>query len=281
MAAGRAREAARGAARRRRHPPTNSRDLVPRRRGLRNRLKPVDKARTAYEQSLVALPEFRPAREGLTRLLTLSREEAPREELDREAKVCRIRRLPWPRCCAKRGGARRARGSDARHRVLRGRLERDPAHVEALRRSRSCIGEGRVGDLLARIYATRRACSPIRGAASPYCASLPAGGASRGDDFAPVRDAELMLLQLSPNDPAALAALERLALRSADPCWSGRWTRSWRAGAPAGRSEHTTRFAELLEATGDASALGLFRSRFHASPRILRGARLRALATFW
>ncbi|HEY3500743.1 MAG TPA: tetratricopeptide repeat protein, partial [Polyangiaceae bacterium] len=94
------------------------------------------------------------------------------------------------------------------------------------------------------------------------------------DHLGPVRDAELTVLQLSPNDPAALAALERLALRSGDPTLVGQVDAQLASSEhPAVASEHTTRLAELLEASGDATALGLFRQALQAEPENVAAAR--------
>jgi tetratricopeptide (TPR) repeat protein len=242
-----------------------------------NRLKQVDKARTAYEQSLAALPEFRPAREGLTRLLTLSRDwKRLVEELEREAKAVQDPSIAVAALLRQAEVARDELGDPNRAiACYEAVLERDPAHVEALLALELLYSEKGAWDLLARVYATEARVFSDPGARIAVLRELARLEERRaGDDFAPVRDAELMVLQLSPNDPAALAALERLALRSADPSLVGQVDAQLASSEhPQVAAEHTTRLAELLEATGDASALGLFRSALAREPENIAAAR--------
>lgn len=242
-----------------------------------NRLKQVDKARAAYEQSLASVPEFRPAREGLTRLLTLSRDwKRLAEELEREAKTVQDPSIAVA-ALLRQGEVARDELADPARAIAcyEAVLERDPAHVEALLALELLYAEKGAWDLLARVYATEARVFSDPGARIAVLRELARLEERRaGDDFAPVRDAELMVLQLSPSDPAALAALERLALRSADPALVGQVDAQLASSDhPQVASEHTTRLAELLEASGDASALGLFRSALTREPENIAAAR--------
>jgi tetratricopeptide (TPR) repeat protein len=244
---------------------------------LENRLKQLDKARTAYEHSLAADPTFRPAREGLIRLLTLGREwKRLVEELEHEVKGA-----PDPAISVaallRQAEVYRDELGDAAHAIacFEAVLERDPAHVEALLGLEPLYVEKGAWDALAKLYATEARVFSDSGARIAVLRELARLEERRaGDDLGAVRDAELMVLQLSPSDPAALAALQRLALRAGDPALVGQVDAQLaNAGVPSLAAEHTTRLAELLESTGDASALGLFRSALSRDPESIAAAR--------
>jgi tetratricopeptide (TPR) repeat protein len=244
---------------------------------LENRLKQMDKARAAYEQSLAADPTFRPAREGLIRLLTLGREwKRLVEELEHEVKGA-----PDPAITVaallRQAEVYRDELADPVHAIacFEAVLERDPAHVEALLGLEPLYAEKGAWDALAKLYAIEARVFSDSGARIAVLRELARLEERRaGDDLGAVRDAELMVLQLSPSDPAALAALQRIALRAGDPALVGQVDAQLaNAGVPSLAAEHTTRLAELLESTGDASALGLFRNALSRDPESIAAAR--------
>jgi tetratricopeptide (TPR) repeat protein len=229
-----------------------------------NRLKQTDKARAAYEQALAADPEFRPAREGLIRLLTLGRDfKRVALELEHQAKTEQDPALAVSALLRQGEVCRDELGDTARAvACFEAVLERDPAHVEALTALEPLYVEQSAWDALARLYATEARVLSDAGARIAVLRELARLEERRaGDELGRVRDAEMTVLQLAPSDPTALAALERLALRAGDPSLIGQVDAQLaNAEHPGIAAEHTTRLAELLEASGDASALGLYRA---------------------
>jgi tetratricopeptide (TPR) repeat protein len=244
---------------------------------LENRLKQVDKARAAYEQSLVADPTFRPAREGLIRLLTLGRDwKRLAEELEHEVKGAPDPAISVAALLRQAEVYRDELGDPVRAiACFEAVLERDPAHVEALLGLEPLYAEKGAWDALAQLYATEARVFSDAGARIAVLRELARLEERRaGEDYGPVREAELMVLQLSPSDPAALAALQRIALRAGDPGLVGQVDAQLaNVGVPSLAAEHTTRLAELLESTGDASALGLFRNALSRDPESIAAAR--------
>jgi len=242
-----------------------------------NRLKQLDKARAAYEQALAADSELRPAREGLVRLLTLAKDyKRVAAELEHEAKGD-----PDPALAVsalmRQGEVYRDELADPARAIacFQAVLERDPAHVEALVALEPLYAEQGAWDALAALYATSSRVLGDPGARVAVLRELARLEERRAtDDFGAVRDAEMRVLQLAPSDPTALGALERLALRAGDPALIGQ-VDAQLAGVehPGVAAEHTTRLAELLEASGDVSALGLYRGALAREPDNVAAAR--------
>jgi tetratricopeptide (TPR) repeat protein len=235
-----------------------------------NRLRQPDKALAAFEQSLAADPDFRPARDGRVRLLTHARDwKRLGDELEKEAKGARDPALAVA-ALLRAGELYRDELADPAKAIasFEAVLERDPAHVEALLALEPLYAEKGAWDSLATAYATEARVLSDPGARIAVLRELARIEERRaGDDLKSVRDAQLMVLQLAPSDPAALAALERLALRAGDAAEVGQVDAQLASSSdPAVAAEHTTRLAELLEASGDASALGLFRTALTREP---------------
>jgi tetratricopeptide (TPR) repeat protein len=242
-----------------------------------NRLKQADKARAAYELSLGAVPEFRPAREALIRLLTLAQDfKRVVQELERQVSSEQDPALAVSALLRQGEVYRDALGDPARAiACFEAVLERDPAHVEALSALEPLYADQAAWDALARVYVTEARVLSDPGARVAVLRELARLEERRaGEDVARVRDAELMVLQLAPSDPTALAALERLALGAGDPSLIGQVDAQLASAEnPAVAAEHTTRLAELLEASGDASALGLYRAALTREPDNVAAAR--------
>ncbi len=235
-----------------------------------NRLRQPDKALQAFETALTADPEFRPARDGRVRLLTLAKDwKRLVDELEKEAKGARDPALAVA-ALLRAGELYRDELADPARAItsFEAVLERDPAHVEALLALEPLYAEKGAWDALATAYATEARVLSDPGARIAVLRELARIEERRaGDDLKPVRDAQLMVLQLAPSDPAALAALERLALRAGDAGEVGQVDAQLASSSdPAVAAEHTTRLGELLEASGDASALGLFRTALTREP---------------
>jgi tetratricopeptide (TPR) repeat protein len=242
-----------------------------------NRLKQADKARASYEQALTADPDFRPAREGMIRLLTLAHDfKRVAVELEHEAKSEQDPALAVS-ALLRQGEVFRDELADPVRAIgcFEAVLERDPAHVEALTALEPLYVEQGAWDALSKIYATEARVLSDPGARVAVLRELARLEERRaGEDLGPVRDAEMMVLQLSPSDPTALGALERLALRAADPALIGQVDAQLASSEHPGlAAEHTTRLAELLEASGDVSALGLYRGALAREPDNVAAAR--------
>ena len=235
-----------------------------------NRLRQPDKALHSFEQSLAADPDFRPARDGRVRLLTHARDwKRLVEELDKEAKGARDPALAVA-ALLRAGELYRDELADPGRAIasFEAVLERDPAHVEALLALEPLYAEKGAWDALASAYSTEARVLSDPGARIAVLRELARIEERRsGDDLRPVRDAQLMVLQLAPSDPAALGALERLALRAGDAAEVGQVDAQLASSSdPSVAAEHTTRLGELLEASGDVSALGLFRTALAREP---------------
>ncbi len=244
---------------------------------MENRLKQADKSRGAYEQALAADPGFAPAREALVRLLTQAREwKRLVEELEHDAKEATDPALGVGALLQQAEVYREELADPVRAiACYEAVLERDPAHVEALLGLEPLYAEKGAWDALAKLYATQARVLSDAGARIAVLRELGRLEERRaGDDLSRVREAELMVLQLAPSDPSALAALFRLALRAEDPVLVGQVDAQLaNVGPPALGAEHTTRLAELLESSGDASALGLYRSALARDPESIAAAR--------
>jgi len=228
-----------------------------------NRLKQLDKARGAYEQALAAEGEFRPAREGLIRLLTLAHDfKRVAVELEHEAQA-EVDPSLAVSALLRQGEVFRDELAEPARAIacFQAVLERDPAHVEALTALEPLYADQAAWDALAELYATEARVLSDPGSRIAVLRELARLEEKRaGDDLARVRAAEMMVLELAPSDPTALGALERLALKAGDPGLIGQVDAQLSSAEHAGvASEHTTRLAELLEASGDVSALGLYR----------------------
>jgi tetratricopeptide (TPR) repeat protein len=230
-----------------------------------NKLAQPDRALLAYEQALLAVPEFRPASDGRARLLTLNKEYRKlAEDLSREigaAKDPVVAMLALFR----QGEVYRDELGEVNRAIeaFEAVLSRDPSHLGALLALEPLYVEAGAWDSLARVYATEaRVLSDVgaRVAALKELARLQeVRGVGRPEEL---RAAYIAVLQLSPSDPGALAALERVALSSKDTQLLTHVDAKLGAtlGTPALAAVHQTRLAEALEALGDPSALETFRA---------------------
>lgn len=230
-----------------------------------NRLQQPDRALAAYDQALAALPDYRPALDGRTRLLTQAREfKRLAEELAREVSTAKD---PVVAVAAlfRQGELFRDEIGDARRAIeaFEAVLSRDPSHLGSLLALEPLYAELGAWEPLARVYATEARVLGDPGARVAALKELARLEENRGvGNPDEVRAAYIAVLQLSPSDAGALAALERHALAAGDSQLLTHVDAKLGAtlGTPSLAAVHQTRLGETLEAMGDPSALETFRA---------------------
>ena len=230
-----------------------------------NRLAQPERALTAYEQALLAVPEFRPAADGRSRLLTLAKEfRRLGEDLAREVASAKDPAIAMV-ALFRQGELYRDELGDTRRAIdaFEAVLSRDPSHLGALLALEPLYTEVGAWEPLARVYATEARVLADPGARVAALKELARLEEIRGvGKPEELRAAYIAVLQLSPSDPGALYALERIALGSGDVQLLTHVDAKLGAtlSSPALAAVHQTRLAEALEALGDPSALDTFRA---------------------
>lgn len=230
-----------------------------------NRLSQPERALAAYEQALLAVPDFRPAIDGRSRLLTLAKEyKKLSEDLSREITSAKDPVVAMV-ALYRQGEIYRDELNDTRRAIeaFEAVLARDPSHLGALLALEPLYAEIGAWEPLAKIYATEARVLADVGARVAALKELARLEETRGvGKPEEVRAAYIAVLQLSPSDPGALAALERIALSSGDTQLLTHVDAKLGAtlSSPALAAVHQTRLAEALEALGDPSALETFRA---------------------
>ncbi|HYJ11701.1 MAG TPA: tetratricopeptide repeat protein, partial [Polyangiaceae bacterium] len=245
---------------------------------LEHRMNAYDKALIAYERALAADPEFRPARDARVRLLTEAKDwKRLVEELAKEAEASSDPKLAiaallrageiWQ---TELGAAQKAIES------FEEVLARDPGHIDALLALESLYAERSLWEPLSKVYATE---ARVLSEPSARIAALSELGRLEETKGVGTEDerkaAYFAILQLAPNDQAALSALERLALESGDASLLAHVDakQAGLAEDPEVKAAHLTRLAEALERSSDPSALEVWRSAIAADPDSVSGAR--------
>ncbi|MBX3268882.1 MAG: tetratricopeptide repeat protein [Sandaracinaceae bacterium] len=238
-------------------------------------LESPERAAAAFETALVAVPGYAPAADALARLR--ARQGAWRrlvEQLDEEANAAhddatRVARLVrageiWSHAL---DDPRRAVGCYERA------LQIAPSHLEALLSLEALYRRLARHDALAQVYAAlaRVLADPgARVAALRELARLTARGDPREG-----RVVQEAILGLWPDDPAALEALETLALAAEDRELLARVDQRLcaRAGDVKLVAAYQTRLAESLELAGDASAIDAYRAALSSDPENVAAAK--------
>ncbi len=243
-----------------------------------HRLKSPERALAAYELTLAAEPDFRPARDGRLRLLTDARDyKRLVQELANEAENARDPKLAVA-ALLREGEVWRDELTDAERAVgcFEAVLTRDPGDIDAL-------------IALEPLYAERGAWEPLCRVLSAEARAFKDPGARAGalrelariqEDFAgaepeQVQQTYFAILQLLPADLGALRALEQQALRQGDKKLLAHIDAKLGAllEEPQLVTLHHTRLAEALEELGDPSALELYRSALAHDPESVAAAR--------
>jgi cellulose synthase operon protein C len=245
---------------------------------LEHRMNAGERALGAYERALAADPQFRPARDARVRLLTEARDwKRLVDELAREAEASADPKLAiaallrageiWQ---TELGAAQKA------IECFEAVLEKDPGHIDALLSLEGLYAERSLWEPLSRVYATEARVFSEPAARIAALSELGRLEETKGVGSDDERKAAYFaILQLAPNDQAALSALERLALENDDGSLLAHVDAKQAALAedPEVRAAHLTRLAEALERAGDPSALGVWRSAIAADPESLSAAR--------
>ncbi len=240
-------------------------------------LEAPDRAAAAYETALAAWPGHAPSLEALARLRAMQGawrrlvdqlEEEAAEAEDPQRAVDRLVRAGelWSRAL---DDPRRAVGCYERA------LEIVPAHLEALLAVEQLYRRLARTDALAKTYGAlaRVLGDPgARVAALRELARIVEKDPARAGEQRTVHEA---ILQLAPDDPAALEALERLALAKDDRALLAKVDQrlALRAGDAKIASAYQTRLAESLEVAGDPAALDAYRGALTSDPENVAAAK--------
>jgi tetratricopeptide (TPR) repeat protein len=243
-----------------------------------NRMNASDKALVAYERALSADPEFRPARDARVRLLTEAKDwKRLVDELTKEAETSQDPKLAiaallrageiWQ---TELGAAQKA------IECFEAVLAKDPGHIDALLALESLYAERSLWEPLSKVYATEARVLSEPGARIAALSELGRLEETKGVGSEDERKAAYFaILQLSPQDQAALSALERIALESGDASLLAHVDAKQAALAddPEVKAALLTRLAETLERAGDPTALEVWRSAIAADPESISAAR--------
>jgi tetratricopeptide (TPR) repeat protein len=242
------------------------------------RLKAPEKALAAYEQALNVEPDFRPARDGRVRLLTEARDfKRLVDELAREAETAKDPKLAVA-ALMREGEVWRDELAEPVRAItcFEAVLVRDPGHIDALIALEPLYAERGAWDLL---------CQVLGAEARVFNDPVARVGALRElariqEEFAgatpeQVRQSYFAILQLVPNDLAALRALEQRALREGDKKLLAHIDAKLGAiiEEPQLVALYHTRLGEALEELGDPSALEVFRAALARDPESIAAAR--------
>jgi tetratricopeptide (TPR) repeat protein len=242
------------------------------------RLKSAERALTAYEQALSVEPDFRPARDARLRLLTEARDfKRLVEELAREADAAKDPKLAVA-ALLREGEVWRDELAEPVRAIacFEAVLVRDPGHIDALLALEPLYAERGAWELL---------CQVLSAEARVFNDPAARVGALRElariqEEFSAgspeqVKQSYFAILQLLPEDLAALRALEQRALREGDNKLLAHIDAKLGAlvEEPQLIALYHTRLAEALEELGDPSALEVYRSALARDPESIAAAR--------
>lgn len=245
---------------------------------LELRMNAPDKALAAYERALGAAPEFRPARDARVRLLSEAKDwERLVSELLKEAATSADPHLSIA-AMLRAGEVYQTELNSPQKAIecFESVLEKDPGHVEALFALEALYFERAQWEPLAKVYATEARVLSEPSARVAALSELGRLEETKGVGSEDERKAAYFaMLQLEPNDAAALSALERIALESGDAALLANVDAKLAdlAEDPEVKAAHLTRLAETLERSADPSALEVLRSAIAADPDSLSAAR--------
>ncbi len=239
-----------------------------------NRLKEPDKALAAYEQSLGAVSDFRPARDGRARLLAQSRDyRTLADELEREASTATDPAIVIA-ALLHQGEIWRDQLKEPRKAIhcFDEVLKRDQKHLGALLALETLYAEVGAWEPLGQLYSLQSRVLGDPGARIAALRELARMEDNRdGRNLETLKQAHFAILQLAPTDPIALASLEQIAIETGDADLLAHVDAALAGSVedPMLASAHHTRLAEALEARGDATALDRHRTALSTDPENL------------
>lgn len=237
----------------------------------------ADRAAAAFESALAASPGYAPAAEALDRLRAsqgawrrladqLEAQAAATEDEEKALGLLRGAGELWAHAL---GDPRRAIGCYERA------LEIDPGDLEALLSLEQLYRRLSRHDALAKVYSglARVLADPgARVASLRELARLAERAEGHDDDVRQIQEA---ILRLAPDDPAALEALESIALQKEDRLLLAMVDQRLvaHAGDAKVASTYQSRLAESLEVAGDPNALAAYRAALSSDPENIAAAK--------
>ncbi len=243
-----------------------------------NRLGNADRALAAYKQAMKLDPALRPAVDGTIRLLEASgdhRQLADQLIVEQEEALEPMYAVAaaFHAGQVQRDQLRQSKEAAATFEKM---VERDPEHVGALLALERIYQYGGDHDALALVYQRQAAAfNDAAARVAAYRGLLGVLEQAEKVDLDRVRQTQMALLQVAPNDVQALLALEALALSAEDMALMAQLDAKL---SVAGLDRHSTsayqtRLAEAMEARGDRAALEVFRAALSHDPLNMAAAR--------
>jgi tetratricopeptide (TPR) repeat protein len=235
-----------------------------------NRLQDSEHALLSYEESLATSPTFRPAIDGKLRLLAEKRDfKRLVEELGREAREAADPGLQVDAYLRMGEVWRDELGNPGQAiECYQEILEKDPGHLGALLALESLYSAAGDQGGLRKVFTTQASVLGDVQARVAVLREFTRLEAKNEADKAAVKQSYFSILQLEPADVTALTELESVALEEKDRQLLAHVDAKLGSVAEESsvRAAHHTRLAEALEASGDPSAIDMYRSAIKAEP---------------
>ncbi|HEY6723931.1 MAG TPA: tetratricopeptide repeat protein, partial [Polyangiaceae bacterium] len=242
-----------------------------------NRLQNPEQALIAYEDALSAQPSFRPALDGKLRLLSEKRDfKRLVEELVRETKTAPDPALQID-AYLRMGEVWRDELGNPGQAIdsYRAVLDRDPGHLGALLALESLYAAGGDQEGLKKVYTAQASVLGDVQARVAVLREFTRLGTKSEADKAAAKQSYFSILQLAPTDVTALSELEGIALEEKDRQLLAHVDAKLGSVAEETSlvSAHQTRLAEALEASGDPTAIEIYRAALGSEPDNIAAAR--------
>lgn len=242
-----------------------------------NRLQNPEQALIAYEDALSALPSFRPALDGKLRLLSEKRDfKRLVEELVRETKTAPDPALQIDAYLRMGEVWRDELGNPGQAiESYRAVLDRDPGHLGALLALEGLYTASGDQDGLKKVYTAQASVLGDVQARVAVLREFTRLGATSEADKAAAKQSYFSILQLAPTDVTALSELEGIALEEKDRQLLAHVDAKLGSVAEESSlvSAHQTRLAEALEASGDPTAIEIYRAALSSEPENIAAVR--------
>ncbi len=230
-----------------------------------NRLKAPERALAAYKKAMELDPALRPAVDGTIRLLESSGDHKQLAEQLLVEQEEAIEPMYAVAAAFHAGEVQRDQLKQAKEAAatFERMVQRDPNHVGALLALERIYQQSGDHDALSVVYQRQAAAFDDAAArVAAYRGLLGVLEQAKDVDVERVRETQMALLQVAPNDAQALLALEALAITADDlPLMAQLDAKLSVAGLDKySTSAYQTRLAEAMEARGDRAALEVYRA---------------------